>query len=150
MATTSIAASARAALVTALDAEPDLTGLVHYAWNGPKFETAEVVWIENRTEIEWFIPNMKAGRKQRQETVRLELVVWVSRPGLAADAAQTVHERAFTLLGAVENALADDVQFGDASVQWGFTESAEVDLVPYDKGWGCQIVVGIEINARLT
>jgi hypothetical protein len=59
-------------------------------------------------------------------------------------------DRALEMLAVVENQLADDVQLGDTSIHWLVLEDRTIDLIPYQKGWSCQIVLQIEGSARLT
>lgn len=151
MATTSTLGLARAALVTALGTGA-LAGKLHYAWPGPLVvkQSHELLWIDDVPEWTMTIPNIKAGRKQRQETYVLELVLWVAKPELTAADAQAAFERALVLLAVVEDTLANDVQAGQTAIQWTVLEELDPDLVPYETGWGCQIVLRIRGNARLT
>lgn len=151
MATTSTIGLARAALVTTLSTG-QLAGKVYFAWPGPVASKGshELVWVDRVAEWSSQIPNIKAGRKQRQERYIFELVLWVAKPELDSDSAQAVFERALALLAVVENALADDVQLGQAALSWAVLGELQVDLVPYESGWGCQIIPKIEGNARLT
>ncbi|MGH3942625.1 MAG: hypothetical protein ACRDTG_29180 [Pseudonocardiaceae bacterium] len=151
MASTSTIGLARAALVTALDTG-ELTGKVHYAWPGPKAakQAYELLWIDRIPQWSQAIPNIKAGRKQRQETYTFELVLWVAKPELTAAGARQTFDRAVELLTVVENALAEDVQLGQSAIQWMLLADREVDLVPYETGWGVQIMPRIQGNARLT
>lgn len=151
MATTSTIALARAALVTALDTG-DLADKVHYAWPGPAIATGshEVAWVDRIREWTQTIPNIKTGRKQRQETYTFELVLWVAKPELGADGAQVTFERAVELTEVAEDALAADVQLGQTAIQWMLLAARAPDLVPHDTGWAAQIVLSVQGNARLT
>lgn len=151
MATTSTLVVARAALVNALDTG-DLAGKVHYAWPGPEIarNAHEVVWVDRVTDWTRSIPNIKAGRKQRQESFTLELVLWVAKPELTAAGAQAADTRALSLLAVVEDALADDVQLGETRVQWMELGDTSIDSIPLERGWGTQIVASVQGNARLT
>lgn len=151
MATISTIGTARSTLVTALDTGA-LAGTVYYAWPGPEVAKGqhEMLWVEGIPEWTQSIPNIKAGRKQRQERYVLELGLFVAKPEETAAGAQATFERALALLAVVENALADDVQLGEGSIQWMVLEGRNVELVPFEKGWGCQIMLQIEGNARLT
>lgn len=151
MATTSTIGLARAALVTALDTG-DLAGSVYYAWPGPEIakQAHELAWVDRVVDWQRTIPNIKAGRKQRQESYTFEVVLWVAKPELTAAEAQAAFERAVALLGIAEDALADDVQLGQSAVQWMTLSTTDADLIPYGKGWGAQIVMSIQGNARLT
>lgn len=149
MPTTSAIATARDALVTALDAEATLTGNVHYAWEGVVMEKPEAVWIDQVSDWTSEIASIKAGRKHRNEQFTFQLVINVVTQGVAGSA-QTCFERAVTLHAAVEDALADDVQAGTTAVQWLHVEGVEANLLPYEKGWLAQLVVDVTGHARLT
>lgn len=151
MATTSTIGLARVALVTVLDAG-ELAGKIFYAWPGPEAakQRHELLWIDATTDWTQTIPNIKAGRKQRQESYVHELVLWVAKPEFTAAGAQATFERALELMEVVEDALADDVQLAETAIQWMVLEDREVALVPYEKGWGAQIIARVQGNARLT
>jgi hypothetical protein len=149
--TTSTLGLFRAALVTALDTGA-LADKVHYAWPGPQIAKGahEVLWFDEIPEWSQTIPNMKAGRKQRQETYTLEGVLWVAKPDVGVDGAQETFERALVLAAVAENALADDVQLGETGIQWGLLAERTPALIPHEKGWAAMIVMRFEGNARLT
>lgn len=150
MATTSTIGTARAALVTAVD-EGELAGKAHYAWPGNAGDGVnELWWIDKVTDWTQQIANIKAGRPQRQESYTFETVLWVANPEGDADSAQETLERALVLAAVVENAVADDVQIGTTSIQWVELEERDLDLIPFGKGWGCQIISRIRGHARLT
>lgn len=151
MATTSTIGLARAALVTALDTG-QLADHVDYAWPGPELAKGahERLWIDRVESWTQTIPNIKAGRKQRQETYVFELLLWVAKPEASVDGAQLTFKRALELLAVAESALADDVQLAELSVQWLALEDRTVELVPFERGWACQIVMQVQGNARLT
>lgn len=151
MPTTSTLGIFRAALVTALDTGA-LADKVHYAWPGPQIAKGahEVFWFDEIPNWTQTIPNMKAGRKQRQETYMLEGVLWVAKPDVGVDGAQATFERALELAAVPENALADDVQLGDTRIQWGLLAERTAALIPYEKGWGAMLTMRFEGNARLT
>lgn len=141
----------RAALVDALDTDV-LAGKVHYAWPGPQIAKGahEVFWFDEIPNWSQIIPNMKAGRKQRQETYTLEGVLWVAQPDVGVAGAQTCFERALVLAAVPENALADDVQLGDTNIQWGLLAERTLALIPHENGWAAMITMRFEGNARLT
>lgn len=150
MATTSTIGVARQALVDALDSGA-LAGKVHYSWQGSHMEQNEVAWVHDVTEWTQTIPNIKAGRVQRQESYTFEVVIWVAQPQGSADTAKTTFDRALALAAVAENALADDTDLGAAGVQWLVLENREgPHLTPLDKGWGCEIVLSVNGSARLT
>lgn len=153
MATTSTIGIARLALRDALDTGA-LAGKSFYAWPGPIVEKGafEGVWISDTPEWERTIPNIKAGRKQRQERYVFVLSLWVAKPEVGSDGAQETFERAVELFAIAENALADDVRLGetDPSIHWIQGENSETFLIPYERGWACLIETRIEGQARLT
>lgn len=158
MATTSTLGLAREALVTVLNTG-ELAGKVHYAWPGPQLTKGahEAVWVDEIPEWTQTIPNIKAGRKQRQETYTLELVLWVAKPDAVGQAgAQATFERGLALIAVAENALADDVQLAgddepaETAIQWVVLSDRTIALIPHDKGWGAMATLRFEGNARLT
>lgn len=152
MATTSTVLAAWRALASTVDTG-ELAGKVHFAWPGPRAKGAkEIAWVDDITDYTSTIPTIKAGRKQRQESYVLELVLWVTRPqgDNAPAAAEATLGRALDLWAVVEGALADDVQLGEAGVQHFELAEVLLDMVPFEQSWGCQIVGRIDVEARLT
>lgn len=151
MPTTSTFGIFRAALVTAFNTG-ELSGKVHYAWPGPEISEGahEVMWFDDMPEWDQQIPNMKAGRKQRQETYAIEGLLLVAQPDTGVDGAQACFERALELAAIPENALANDVQLGETGIQWGLLSSRRPLLVPHENGWRSMIVMVFTGNARLT
>lgn len=151
MPTSSTLATARLALKTAFDTG-ELAGKSHYAWPGTIVEKGqfEGVWISDVTAWSSVLPNIKAGRMQRQEDYTFRVSLWVARPDLGADGAQTVFERALTLFDVIDSALADDVQLDKTDIQWMNLADREVFLIPHERGWACLIETQIEGRARLT
>jgi hypothetical protein len=151
MPTTSTFGVFRAALVTALDTGA-LSGKVHYAWPGPRISEGahELLFFDEMPDWDQKIPNMKAGRKQRQETYQIEGVLLVAQPDVGVDGARGCFERALVLAAVVENAVANDVQLGETGIQWGLLTKREAVLRPYENGWRAVIAMLFEGNARLT
>lgn len=151
MPTTTTIGTARARLVVVCNAG-EMDGKFHYAWPGPQIASGahEVAWISNVTDWEQTIPNIKAGRKQRQETYKFELTLWVAQPDTGVDGAQACFERTLALMTVLENELADDVQAGTHDVHWLQLTERVPDLVPYENGWACMVVSTVEGQARLT
>lgn len=150
MATTTTIGTARARLVTVLNTG-EMDGKFHYAWPGPQIAKGahEAAWISDIPEWTQTIPNLKAGRKQRQESYRFEVTLWVAQPDTGPDKAQVCFERTLTLLAVLENALADDVQAGTSAVQWLQLTDRVTDLIPHERGWACMVVSTVEGQARL-
>lgn len=151
MPTTSTLGVFRAAMVTALNTGA-LAGKVHYAWPGPQIAKGghEVLWFDEMPAWSQTIPNLKAGRKQRQETYTLEGVLWVAQPDVGVDGAQATFERALELAAVPENALADDVTVGETGIQWALLAERTAALIPHENGWASMITMRFEGNARLT
>ncbi len=152
MATTSVVGVARARLVEACGVG-QLEGKFHYAWPGPNLSRGrhEAFWIDDIPKWTQSIPNIKAGRKQRQEEFSFEIVGWVARPDkVGMDGAQWVFERMLELQAVLENALADDVQLENSVFQWLQLTERVPDLVPHEKGWACMVVATVDGQARLT
>lgn len=151
MPTATTLVTARKLLVSQLDTG-DLAGNVSYAWPGPEVAKGrhELLWVDRVRDWTQNVPNMKAGRKQRQESYVFELVLWVAKPELTAATAVECDERAVELLDVVDDALADDVQLGETDLHWLLLTDRAHDLIPYETGWACQIVLSVEGSARLT
>lgn len=151
MATTTTIGTARARLVVVANSG-DLDGKFHYAWPGPQIASGahEVAWISDVTDWTQEIPNLKAGRKQRQESYKFEITLWVAQPDTGVDGAQPCFERGLDLMKVLENALADDVQAGTTQVQWLQLTERVPDLVPHENGWAFMLVSTVEGQARLT
>lgn len=151
MPTATTLVTARKLLVSQLDTG-DLTGNVYYAWPGPEAakNRHELLWVDRVRDWTQEVPNMKAGRKQRQESYTFELVLWVARPELTAETAVHCDERAIELMNVVDDGLADDVQLSETALHWLLLTDRAHDLIPYETGWGCQIVLSVQGQARLT
>lgn len=150
MATTSTLATARAAIVDALNTGA-LQNKVRYAWPGPEGDGEnELCWVDSVPEWTQAIPNIKAGRIQRQESYTFEVVIWVAAPELTSDGCQQAMERVLVLCAVAENALADDVQLGETAIQKLEITDREYSETPYEAGWTCQVVLTITGQARLT
>lgn len=167
MATQSTVPTVKARLVTVFTTALATSGVeggqvaVHYAWPGVE-STAEMVFLGRHPELvgdpftglaaRSAIPNMKAGRKQRQESYDVEATIWSFSPDLTAEAAATAEQRAFTIFGEIEDVLADTPKLGLTTgiIQRASIEVFEVGLIPFEKGWASVIVPTIKVEARLT
>lgn len=151
MPTSTTLTTARALLVEKLDTGK-LANNVYYAWPGPDVakDRHELLWIDRVRDWTQQLPNMKAGRKQRQESYVFELVLWVAQPELTAAEASTCDDRAIELMDVIDDALAADVQLGETDIHWLLLTDRAHDLIPYETGWACQIVLSVEGQARLT
>lgn len=151
MSTTSTVTDFKSALIAALAARPDMTGVqVVYSWPGPTTRP-EAVFFGESLSGESEIPTIKAGRKQRSETYELEIVCWVFlTASTPTTGAQEAEARAFELMQSVDDLLADDPQVGVQFVQWARLGNFESLLAPVEKGWACALSRKINVQARLT
>lgn len=151
MGTTSTVTDFKTAVVAALAARPELNGVqVSYAWPGPQTRS-EAIFFSESLSGDSTVPTIKAGRKQREESYDLEIVVWVfHNAGTAATAAQSAEVRAFELMQSVDDYLADDPRAGLTTIQWARLGAFDSQLAPSDKGWACAHSRTISVAARLT
>lgn len=162
MATVSTIPAVKAQLVskirTALATSSQDGGQVQtsYAWPGPDSEH-ESVFLGRHPELDDIrvdanhqIPTLKAGRKQRQESYSIPVTVFVFRPDLSPDGAQTCETQGFSILDDIEDVLADDPQIGLTSIQWATAGDIQALLWPFQSGWASEIVLSVNVEARLT
>lgn len=153
MPTTSTVPDVKTKLVELIKANVDVE--VFYAWPGPS-TPSECVFIGRYPDLEddvvsvtSEIATIKAGRKQRTETYAVPVTIWSFRPDLTAEKAEEAEARAFELMEAVEDVLADDPTLG-LDIQWArlgdFTSTGH----PFEKGRVYELVVQIDVQARLT
>jgi len=164
MATTSTIPTVKAQMVTkfttALATASTAGGQVQvsYAWPGPKTESESVFLgphpetADIRLDRTSQIATIKAGRKHMDEDYTVRVTVWSFRPDLSVEAANTCEARAFALLAHIEDEFADDPRLG---LGVGVVKKAEIastasTLLPFQKGWACELAVDIEVEARLT
>jgi len=93
------------------------------------------------------LPVIRAGRKPRDEVFTLMLAINAAKPGRTAEQAEL---RAFELLAAVEDMLADDPRLGGTLVEWARMDDGDAGVTPDFEGWDGLVRVGIECHARLT
>lgn len=134
-------------------------GPVQVAWAWPGAETrSECVFLGQHPELEDVrvsadhgLAGIKAGRQHRQESYTVPITIWVFRPSLTADSAEVAERRAFELADPVEDIFADDPKIGLSGVVQTVTVADVVStLFPFEKGWGCSLVVPVDVQARLT
>lgn len=163
MALVSTVATVKQQLVTQLTSKLASAGpsggqvQVAYAWPGPSTANESVFCGRHpelddiRLDVNHDIPTIKAGRKARQENYEIPLTVWVFRPDLSADGAQTCEARAFALLDPIEDLFADDPTIGlGTTVQWVKVDRIASTLWPFERGWACELIVTLDVAARLT
>ncbi len=154
--TTSILPDVKARLVELLEASTDLND-VDIAWCPPANFQREVVYFA-RTVGTSEVANMRAGRKARDETVTMTLVISTAEPGKGGEDAE---RRCFELWAVVESLLADDISLigahgddverlqripGVLSVEvQEWTAGPDPDI----EGWTGLLVAQIRVTARL-
>lgn len=146
MATTSTVPTARAALVTALTAALPETQI---AWSHPgdAREPESIYLGEARIDSE--VATIRAGRKKRQERYTIDVLIDVAADGPTG---QDASERAFVLLGELEDILADDPSLGLPQPFWAAL-GATTEIPFFDearRGFGSLLRVGVNCEARLT
>lgn len=146
MATTSTFPDVKAAIVTAVEAAAPSGVDVSYAWQ--PWGQSDQIFLGD-VEGTSTIPTVKSGRKQRQESYRIDAVIRVVDAD--SDDAAVTEARAETLMAVLGDVLADDPQISAATaIQWAMVGDFTSRIVPRDRGRACEIVVGIEVEARLT
>ena len=160
MATTSTITTVKRQLVSmftsALAGEANVK--VTYAWPGPGAGN-EMVFLGQHPEVDDIlidatseIPNIKASRKQRQESYRVPVTLWSFRPDLDVDDAETCEVRTEALFGLIADVLADDPRIGltPQTVQSVVLEHYTPRLFPFNGGWASYWLLEIQVEARLT
>lgn len=130
---------------------------VDYCWPGPSTEARHIflgrhpelddVRIDGRQEV----PTIKAGRKQSQETFDLPITHWSFRGDLTPDAGAEVETDAYEMAEVLRTLVAEDWTLGlGPTVQRVSVLDTASTLFPFQKGWACELVVTLEVHARLT
>lgn len=131
-----------------------------YAWPGPATEQVTVflgrhpdLLSPNTTAVDSRIPNMKAGRKQRQEQFRIPVSVWAFLPDLTPADVETAEEYVFDVAGLVEGVHADDPKLDLTTtiqkaeiVEWEIPEAP----MPFEGGYVVPLTLTVEVQARLS
>lgn len=120
-------------------------------WPGPE-AAKEMIVLGQVTWEDYVIATIKAGRKHRQEdwAVAFELYVAGADGTTPADPS-TARNRAFTLLGEVEDLLAEDVTAGTdfTTVQWVEVRLTDAEPRVFEKGWAYRVTGSFRARARL-
>lgn len=156
MATTSTIPAVKAKLVELLSAESDVP--VFYCWPGPS-TPPRCIFLGRHPELDDIridaqseIPTIKAGRKQRQEAYTVPVTVWSFRPDLDSSAGQEAERDAFELATPLVGIVLPskvDLDLGPA-VHRASASTVATTLFPFMKGWACEVVVEVEVTARLS
>lgn len=147
MATGSTVYAVRAALVASLTANGALTGVqVSHGYPGESKIKREAIYVD-RVVGQHRIANIKAGRKQRDETYSATVVVSVVKDrGSVAE----VEQRALVLLQEVEDTIADDPSIGSVD---GLVAATAGDFRMVSdftsNGAACVIEFDVDVDARL-
>ena len=142
------AAVVKAAVVSLLTDRLTLEGVqVAYAHPGGRVASKRIVYCGRVTSTST-IATMRAGRKTRDEELRVEVHIEVVGDGLDQE---TVDDDALSIGGELEDALADDPRLGTTGeLQW--LTVAETELLPFqtDQGRAAALTITLTIRARLT
>lgn len=122
------------------------------SWPGPEaaremLVLGEVDWDDYR------VASIKPGRQQRQEdyAVAFELFV-MGRAGTTPSVPKAARDRAFVILGLVEDVLATNWTLSTAAATVQRVELRVVNGGPrvFEKGWAWRIAGRFDVYARLT
>lgn len=148
MAVHSTVPTVRAAIVALLAARAGLAGVqVGQSHPGEALEGETVFLGDSRGTSG--IATIRAARKARQEAYTVDVWVEVNRDGPTA---QTASERAWALVGEIDDMLADDPSLGLTQPFWAVLAEHEQSVYFDDstRGYVSRIRVGINCEARLT
>lgn len=154
MATTSTVPTALDELLADLTAAmtgPNAGVNVWEAWPGPS-ATGEMVVLGEVTWDEYKIATIKAGRKYRDEefAVAFQIAVF-GAAGTTPANPKPERDRAFAILAACENVLANDPTLGAAGAfQWLEIRPSSGQPVIYEKSWAWRIAGTFTGRARIT
>lgn len=155
--TTSVLPEVKARLVEMLRAAPGIKDKVAVEWCAPANLSRETIWF-GRTTGTSGIAHMRSGRKARDETITMQLIVSTAEPGQGGEEAE---RRCFDLWAVVENLLADDIALTGAHADDTPTlarirgvlsvtvESWRAGPDPEIEGWTGALVADITVTARL-
>jgi hypothetical protein len=140
------AAALKSALKTQMSAEGALSGVpISYGEPGD-LARAEHIWITSASDGEQQIANFKSGRKRRDETYSLSIVVEVSSMGRA----ETSEARAVVLGTAIEEMLADDPKVNSVTnLLWCVVESFALDTQESGEGPRTTFILTLQARGRL-
>lgn len=156
MSTTTTVPTVIDGFLDAINAE--LTGVTAYeTWPGPE-ASPEMVVIESDsgdpiTWVEYQIPVIMAGRRQRQEQYEIGWAVYVfGTKGTSPSNPKKVRDRAFEIVETLEDVLAEDVTAGTshAVVQDAQLRLDSAGPRVFEKAWAYRITGALVVRARLT
>ena len=149
MATTSTFVTIKQAVVDALAAHANLSGIpVTYAW--VPYGDKDQVFLGPSTNFTSDIATLKSGRKHRRETYTFEVVFRSIDNDGTPQTFKTTETKAASMFAALEDVLADDPQIdGLSQIDLAKIISVDVESGKQDKGWVSQITALVEVEARL-
>lgn len=144
MATSSIP-RVKARLVERLDAAewPGDRPQVTYGW--PRDEQRELVAVVGTSERSEQTTAALGGRS-RNEDYGLQVIITVQNPGLTQ---QQATERAFELLGVVEDVLRDDPTLGLGGLFVAEIDQPDLREAPAAEGYVAQVLARVRVRARI-
>lgn len=156
MSTTSTVPVGIDALLALFDDELATAGLggvrAFQSWPGPDAAREMVVFGEV-TWDEYEIATIKAGRQRRDEDWNVEFEVFVvGHADTSPTAPGPARDRAFAIMAAIEDSLADNVRAGLAASVVDWIEARPQTAGPrvFEQGWAYRIAGRIHCHARLT
>lgn len=124
---------------------------VFEAWPGAEAKR-EMVHFGPVTWDDYTIATIKAGRQQRQENYDIEFFVYAAPvAGSSPSNPKATRDRAYTLLAALEDALADDPKpsADNVSIQHVQIRPRDTGVREFEKSWFYGISGSIAVAARL-
>lgn len=150
MAETSIRVAVRSALLAALQAHDDLTGVqVERMYPGDAIER-DTVYLGATRPSTADIPTMKAGRKQLNDEFVIDIHIEARRPNQTAEEAET---RCEELMATVEDVLLEDTSLGGIDGLLWATPTGErngPDPYPTKEGAVAYARSAVECKTRLS
>lgn len=147
MATTTTLPTVKDAIITLLNGDSTFDDVqVSYGYPGDNATQEESIWL-GFAEADVDITALRAGRKRRDETYTLQVIVEVIKVGGTQEEAD---ERCAALAGAVESAIADDLQLDlGSTIFWAYVTGWNQVGGAIDRGHACRMELELTIQARL-
>jgi hypothetical protein len=89
------------------------------------------------------------GRQQLEETYTVPITVWAFRPDLDPSQALECEQRTFAMFDPFRDALVDDSRLGLGSQILWARPSWVANLIRRDSGWASELIVNVQVRARL-
>lgn len=141
---TSAQPGAKAQLLTTLQAQDALSGVqITYGHPGKNLKD-EIIMLGNMKGQQ---DTVGLGGGHRHETTQLDVIVEVVHKGWTQ---QQVTERAYVLMGHVEDAIrADQTLSGVANIDAQVTGPLALSEIFTPDGWGANLTFNVQIRARI-